>query len=338
MEKRILIIGLVFLLLFSSVVPISIGYKVKTPNIVVQSSNRGNTLYVGGNGPNNYTKIQDAINDAVDGDTVFVYSGTYYEHIYINKTINLIGEDKETTIINGEHGFGAIMINANTISVKGFSITGSYHGIYMNPHKVKGNLILEDNIIFDNDYGICMNGKENYVINNIITKNNYCGILLADEEIVTYCYNSTISRNNITYNNAGIALFLSAHIKIINNNISNNYNGITTGEFGSNNNNTISDNNILNNGFIGIFLKVSSNTEIFRNNLIKNGYRNAYFSSTSTTNKWDGNYWSDYRGNGLFPKIILGRRYIFNIGPLPIIIHWFNFDWHPAKEPYDIGV
>jgi len=35
----------------------------------------GNTLYVGGSGPNNYTKIQDAIDNASNGDTVFVYSG-----------------------------------------------------------------------------------------------------------------------------------------------------------------------------------------------------------------------------------------------------------------------
>lgn len=52
----------------------------------------GRTLYVGGNGPNNYTKIQDAIDNANDGDTVFVYNGIYYERLFINKTINLIGE------------------------------------------------------------------------------------------------------------------------------------------------------------------------------------------------------------------------------------------------------
>ena len=35
----------------------------------------GNTLYVGGIGPDNYTSIQAAINDASDGDTIFVYEG-----------------------------------------------------------------------------------------------------------------------------------------------------------------------------------------------------------------------------------------------------------------------
>jgi len=62
----------------------------------------GTTFYVGGNGPGTYTKIQEAIDDASSGDTVFVYNGTYYEHLNINKTIDLIGEDKNTTIIDGD--------------------------------------------------------------------------------------------------------------------------------------------------------------------------------------------------------------------------------------------
>ena len=50
----------------------------------------GNTLYVGGDGPGNYSTIQDAIDDAVDGDTVFVYSGIY-DRVCIQKSISLIG-------------------------------------------------------------------------------------------------------------------------------------------------------------------------------------------------------------------------------------------------------
>ncbi|MEE9340745.1 MAG: hypothetical protein V3V21_03685, partial [Thermoplasmata archaeon] len=39
------------------------------------------TLYVGGAGPGNYTTIQGAIDNATPGDSVYVYGGTYYEHL-----------------------------------------------------------------------------------------------------------------------------------------------------------------------------------------------------------------------------------------------------------------
>jgi len=47
-------------------------------------------------------------------------------------------------------------------------------------------------------------------------------------------------------------------------------------------------------------------------------------------NTWDGNYWSDYRGFGFFPKIIRGTTGSFSLFP------WCAFDWHPAQKPYDI--
>ena len=59
-----------------------------------QSSSRGNWLYVGGSGPGNYTRIQDAINASSDGDTVFVLNRIYYE-IYKSGQINYsLGENQ----------------------------------------------------------------------------------------------------------------------------------------------------------------------------------------------------------------------------------------------------
>ena len=52
----------------------------------IHVANTNNVLYVGGNGPNNYTKIQDAINDAKDGYIIYVYPGYYNENIVINKS------------------------------------------------------------------------------------------------------------------------------------------------------------------------------------------------------------------------------------------------------------
>ena len=37
----------------------------------------GNIQYVGGNGSGNYTAIQDAIDHAEQGDTIYVFKGTY---------------------------------------------------------------------------------------------------------------------------------------------------------------------------------------------------------------------------------------------------------------------
>ena len=69
-------------------------------NSSLNSFKLGKTLYVGGNGLNNYSKIQDAIDNASDGDTVFVYSGIYYELIDINKSIYLIGERFDPPVID----------------------------------------------------------------------------------------------------------------------------------------------------------------------------------------------------------------------------------------------
>ncbi|HID25329.1 MAG TPA: hypothetical protein EYP23_02545, partial [Thermoplasmata archaeon] len=87
----------------------------------------GKTLYVGGTGPNNYTKIQDAIDNASSGDTVFVYddSSPYHENLFVNKTISLVGEDKNTTIIDGKKQGDVVYVSADSVNITGFTIRNS---------------------------------------------------------------------------------------------------------------------------------------------------------------------------------------------------------------------
>ncbi len=57
--------------------------------------------------------------------------------------------------------------------------------------------------------------------------------------------------------------------------------------------------------------------------------------------KWNGNYWDDW--NLRLPRSIIGEKVLMLVlrpgYELKIVAFpWFNFDWRPAKEPYDIGI
>ena len=83
------------------------------------------TLFVGGAGPGNYSTIQQGIDNASAGDTVFVYNGTYYENVIVNKTINLTGEDRDNTTIDGNGTGDVILVTADWVNITRFTISGS---------------------------------------------------------------------------------------------------------------------------------------------------------------------------------------------------------------------
>ena len=129
MIKKGLAVAVILLFMGMCVVPSTAVQELRDVSTV---SFDGNTLYVGGSGANNYTTIQGAIDDASDGDTVFVYDGTYYEYnITIDKSITLVGEDRETTFIETSYDEVTIIsITADSTTVQGFTISGvAYAGI-----------------------------------------------------------------------------------------------------------------------------------------------------------------------------------------------------------------
>lgn len=83
-----------------------------------------NTLYVGGSGLGNYSTIQAAVDNASDGDTVFVYAGVYNESVTFNKSLSLIGEHRTDTIINGvdSSDFATLFLTGNDSSIQRFTI------------------------------------------------------------------------------------------------------------------------------------------------------------------------------------------------------------------------
>lgn len=74
--------------------------------------------------PDEFPTIQQAVDAVDDGDTVFVKSGIYYEHVWINKNIALVGADWTTTIIDGNGSSSPVVSISYQVSanVSGFTI------------------------------------------------------------------------------------------------------------------------------------------------------------------------------------------------------------------------
>jgi parallel beta-helix repeat protein len=298
MKKRnTILISIIFI--FSVITPAVYGHNqfLEENDDILNLQSRGETLYVGGSGPNNYSTIQKAVNAAENGDTIFVFSDTYNEHILINKTVTLIGEDKDTTIIDGSLIDNCIKITADSVIVKDFTIRKAIIGIYI----VKSsNHEIKNNIIKSSWEGIGLFQVTNSKISqNTISDNHFEGINPVEST------DNTISGNEIKFNLYGLLLTASSNNSIYENTIRGNTRGIEA-------------------------LQQSNDNNIFHNNLISNDEDNAYDDFSNT---WDddypsgGNYWDDYTGEDSDDD---------GIGDTPYEIpgDGGNLDNYPLMEPF----
>jgi parallel beta-helix repeat protein len=225
----------------------------------------GKKVIVDNNSINGY--IQGLIDNASAGDTIYVPSGIYYENIIINKSISLIGEDKNTTIIDGKGGAMSVAhISADWVNVSGFSIQNGSNYYVGGIELCSNNVSIFANNIMDNQgSGIAIysyyQSSNNNITNNKIS-NNSCGIMMLtnlytnicdniirnnnDGISLEYCGYSLIKNNIIKDNNFGLSLIDSSFNIIRNNIISEG--GLRVGGWYGSGKNTISNNIFYNTG------------------------------------------------------------------------------------------
>ncbi|MHC1636451.1 MAG: NosD domain-containing protein, partial [Candidatus Methanospirareceae archaeon] len=80
------------------------------------------TIYV----PDDYAKIQWAVDNASAGDTIIVRSGTYYENVVVSKSLEIRShsQNPSDTIIKAsnpnDHVFN---VTVDNVTIKGFTVT-----------------------------------------------------------------------------------------------------------------------------------------------------------------------------------------------------------------------
>jgi parallel beta-helix repeat protein len=185
--------------------------------------------------PPDYQKIQEAVNSANEGDTVFVYNGAYYENVDVNKTVSLIGENRESTVIDGNSTGSVVNVTASKVNIAGFTIQrsgGSYLdcGIYVCPWSTSNNIscnfitknsqgiyldsssenLVSNNTVSNNSIGICLHNSSGNAVHGNIAISNIGGIYLANSG------DNTLFNNNMTDNTYNFGISWESHAHLFN--------------------------------------------------------------------------------------------------------------------------
>ncbi|KMQ52945.1 cell surface protein [Chitinispirillum alkaliphilum] len=150
--------------------------------------------------PEHFSSIQEAIDHANTGDTVFVGEGVYRESVTLRESIHLLGASPELSIIRGNI-VNPVVRGANGATLRNFTIENGNVGIlaenismvieYCTIRDNKGSGIqciislpdIRNNLIYRNEWSgiFCesVRAHRNAIENNVIAENGYSGVMLS---------------------------------------------------------------------------------------------------------------------------------------------------------------
>jgi len=154
--------------------------------------------------PDQYATIQEAINAVANGTIIHIRSNIYYENIRLNKSVTLIGENAETTIIDGQyrplHVINVLYVAGSGAEIRGLTLRNAELSIPWSGVSIywSKNVRVYDCIIKNCTYGIeTMNSNGIDVGYNIIRNNTY-GIYISSTNA------SKVYANTVSYNSVGV--------------------------------------------------------------------------------------------------------------------------------------
>jgi len=261
MKRRVRIAALaLFTILFFN---LAIVLSVQAEQIIITDIEK-NVIIVDINGEGDYSSIQDAINNAQTGSKIYIKKGEYSEIINIRKQIELIGEDKNLTLINpiSETNKYAIYLGADKAIIRDLSIKNRGPGLYTSAIRITAsNTEIYNCNIFDTPVGIAIWTSDNKIENCYFSGCKDEGIALIGTSY-SDCSNNKITNCIFIKNCDGIELQYSSRNTIDNCDFYENTHSGIDAIAKSNDENIISNCEIYNNDAHGIYLASSSNNQI----------------------------------------------------------------------------
>ena len=297
MKLRIISMLVFFLISFGTILYFS-------PN--VKSS--GNEIYVDveyfgssdGTADRPYDTIQEAINVANEGDTIYVFGGFYEENLKIDKKLKIVGGiDEVETIIDSKTDYRYLVeVTGDEVTLERLTLSDSNDKtpspigalVYL---KSNNNIINRNNIITTKSYGIYLDltSSGNFISNNIIN-NTKVGI---------YSYSPStldIYNNKIT-NCSNYGIYINSdfsNTRIYQNYIYNCDTGIYVKSNGATN---ITNNIISAQTYYGVYLYNTENSLVQDNNFYSNSGDGVYLNNADSS-VVKNNYFNKNLGNSIY--------------------------------------
>jgi len=246
-------------------------------------------ITVDDDGGADHTSIRDAVINAIDGDTIYVYEGRYSGNIAINKEITMIGNGSSNTTIDGEGKTNVIRIVSEGMSLSGFTITNGSRGVKI---EGDGNHISQTNCSGNDEFGILVvQASQNTLSDNHCSWNQRSGIYL-DQSNLNHINNNTCTNNSEN----GIVLRISDENTLENNSCDRNTEAGILACLDSDNNDILY--NLISGNDVGIRVEDESGSNAIHFNTIVDSSSHGIHALDNDGSQVDAsrNYWGDPYG------------------------------------------
>jgi len=242
-----------------------------------------------------FSTIQSAIDDedTVDGNTITAHPIIYLENVIIDKSVNLIGDSREDTIIDGGGSGTVVRVDEGIYeaSISTFTIRNGQYGVLLD-YESSDNIVTNCDITDFTRYGIYIYEEAYYntvtncdVYNSTGSSHGICLSECSYDNVVTNCniynikyhgiatyYDSSNEISNCNIYNVGsngIELCENSGYTVTNCSVYNCGTGISINDWASDH--VITDCSVHNNEY-GITIFRSSNMELSGNTIYDNDY------------------------------------------------------------------